>query len=97
MQNSWNEPISIAPDVIFQHVAGETVLLDLKSEKYFGLNELGTRLWSLMQDQIPLNEILKRLHSEYQVEYDRLETDVVNLLEELQANELISDFGSDKA
>ena len=33
-----DQHIQIAPDVLFQEVGGETVLLDLESEHYFGLD-----------------------------------------------------------
>ena len=39
------DKIQISPDVLSQEVNGETVLLDLEGESYFGLNEVGTRVW----------------------------------------------------
>ena len=39
-----NQSISLSPDVISQEVSGETVLLDLQTENYFGLDEVGTRI-----------------------------------------------------
>ena len=40
--------IEISEDVLFQEVGGETVLLDLASEQYFGLDAVGTRIWQLL-------------------------------------------------
>ena len=42
-----NQTITLSPDVISQEVSGETVLLDLESENYFGLDAVGTRIWQL--------------------------------------------------
>ena len=39
----------LSPDVLFQEVSGEMVLLDLNSEQYFGLDEIGARIWSLLE------------------------------------------------
>ncbi|MEZ5165231.1 MAG: PqqD family protein [Acidimicrobiales bacterium] len=37
------------PDVMATELPdGESVLLDLKTEAYFGLNELGTAVWSVL-------------------------------------------------
>ncbi|MBT6125779.1 MAG: PqqD family protein, partial [Halieaceae bacterium] len=43
-----NQVVTLSPDVISQEVSGETVLLDLNSEHYFGLDEVGTRIWQLI-------------------------------------------------
>ena len=40
-----NQTIAHSPNVISQEVSGETVLLDLDSEHYFGLDSVGTRIW----------------------------------------------------
>ena len=40
-----NQTVTLSPEVISQEVSGETVLLDLESENYFGLDEVGTRIW----------------------------------------------------
>ena len=46
-----NRKITISPEVMSQEVSGETVLLDLQSESYFGLDEVGTRIWQLLQEK----------------------------------------------
>lgn len=71
------------PDVLFQEVAGEMVLLDLKGESYFGLNEVGTRVWLMLEARKSVPEILDALHAEYEVEKAELETDVAELLDQL--------------
>ena len=46
--------------LLAQELAGETVLLDLASENYFGLDAVGTRVWQLLnegQDRSGLIEI----------------------------------------
>ena len=44
-----NSGIRISDNVLSQEVAGETVLLDLASESYFGLDEVGTRVWQMLK------------------------------------------------
>jgi hypothetical protein len=41
--------IKISKEVLSQELAGETVLLDMASEGYFGLDAVGTRVWQLLQ------------------------------------------------
>ena len=66
-------------DVLFQNLDGEAVLLDLASETYFGLNEVGTRVWELLESPMSLGEIATQLQSEYEVESARAESDVLDL------------------
>jgi hypothetical protein len=81
--------IHISKDVLFQELAGETVLLDLASESYFGLDEVGTRIWQLLQAGQGEAEIIETLLDEYEVERQELENDVAELLEKLEGEGLI--------
>jgi hypothetical protein len=45
-----NKKITFADTVFAQEVDGEMVLLDMNSENYFGLDEVGTAIWQAMQD-----------------------------------------------
>jgi len=65
--------------VLFQNLDGEAVLLDLASETYFGLNEVGTRIWELLEASPTLGELSTQLQSEYDVEPARAEFDVIDL------------------
>jgi hypothetical protein len=70
-------------DVLHQEVSGEVVLLDLASEQYFGLDEVGARIWKLLGEGLPVADIVDTLLGEYEVERARLEADVRALLTEL--------------
>ena len=72
-----------APDVLVQTVVGESVLLDLRSQKYFGLNQVGTRAWQLLQQGGDVAAVRARLLEEYDVEAQQLERDLDELLERL--------------
>ncbi|MCP5122911.1 MAG: PqqD family protein [Pseudomonadales bacterium] len=84
-----NQTITLSPDVISQEVSGETVLLDLESENYFGLDEVGTRIWQLIQQTNDLQAIYQTLLTEYDVAEDRLQQDLGNLLGEISGLGLI--------
>ena len=43
--------VKISAEVLAQEIGEETVLLGMNSESYFGLDEVGTRIWQLMQEQ----------------------------------------------
>jgi len=77
------QTIKISSEVLTQEVGGETVILDLKSESYFGLDEVGTRIWQLLQEQENIQTITATMLNEYDVEEKQLEKDIQNLLTQL--------------
>ncbi len=82
--------ISVSPDVISQEVSGETVLLDLESENYFGLDEVGTRIWQLIQEKGRLRDVYDTLLAEYEVSEEQLRSDLENLVSEIEKLGLVS-------
>ncbi len=42
--------VSIPSDTLINVLGSESVILSLKSERYFGLDEMGTRMWSCLDD-----------------------------------------------
>ncbi|NIM71259.1 MAG: PqqD family peptide modification chaperone [Xanthomonadales bacterium] len=89
MELSSNLRFRISEQVLAQEVHGETVLLDLASEAYFGLDEVGTRVWQLLAAGHNLGELLGTLAEEYRVTRGQLEGDVGELLASLAAAGLL--------
>lgn len=75
--------------VVAAELDNEMVLLNVESGIYFGLDELGTRVWSMLVDGQNDEGIIQQLLDEYDVERDRLATDVADFLESLHAKGLI--------
>ena len=82
--------IIISGDVLAQELAGETVLLDLASESYFGLDAVGTRVWQLLNSGMDQEGIVTTMLEEYYVERAVLERDVEELLGRLSDSGLIT-------
>ena len=89
MDPNRKQTIEISPDVLFQEVGGETVLLDLESEHYFGLDAVGTRIWGLIGEGASVDAMVDTLLQEYEVERATLEADVAELLSRLAEAGLI--------
>ena len=82
--------LKISPDVHSQEVGGETVLLDLQSESYFGLDEVGTRIWQLLQENGDMGSIFETILNEYEVEEEQLLQDIEDLIKKLVEAGLVS-------
>ena len=81
--------IELSPEVLFQEVSGELVLLDLESEQYFGLDAVGARVWALLGEGAGVPDVVEALLAEYEVERSTLEMDVAELLDQLAGAGLI--------
>lgn len=81
--------IRIPENVLFNEVAGEAVLLNLESGRYFALNEVGARLWRLLAEHGRLGPVLEQMLVEYEVTPEQLRADVEPLIEELLAQGLL--------
>jgi len=78
-----------AKDQLSCDLAGEAAILDVKSGTYYGLNVIGARIWNLIQNPKHVKEVLRVLLAEYDVETDRCERELLDLLQELEAKGLI--------
>ena len=70
-------------------MAGETAILSVRSGIYYGLDTVGARIWELIEQPRTLQEIRDTLVKEYDVESVRCETDLLAILQQLQAEGLI--------
>lgn len=72
-----------------QDLAGESVLLNLQTEEYYGLDDVGTRIWQTLTEKDSIQTAIDALLLEYKVEAEQLRQDVDNLIAELLANGLV--------
>jgi len=84
-----NQKVTFAETVFAQEVDGEMVLLDMESENYFGLDEVGTAIWQAMQEKEILKEVFEVLSEQYEVEPEMLEKDLSDFLGKLVESGLV--------
>lgn len=81
--------VSIPSDVLFHELDGEAVLLNLQTGKYFGLDPTGTRIWHFLVESGSLGLAYRRMLDEYDVDAEVLRADMLALVEQLAAHDLI--------
>ena len=64
-------------------------LLDLRTERYFGLDDVGTRIWQLLLEHTSLVTVFNMMLSEYDVDPARLEADLLKHISELADSSLV--------
>jgi len=70
-------------------VGGESVILDLESGRYFGLNSMGARMVALLSTSDSIQAAHESLLREYDVDSKRLRQDLDNLIQQLLEHGLI--------
>lgn len=75
--------LAVRPDVLTRELRGESVLLDLASERYFGLDEVGTGMWRALTTAPNVDQAITTLLEEYDVAPEQLREDVVAFVRKL--------------
>lgn len=91
MNISLPSKIVLSPDVLFQELEGESVLLNLANEQYYGLNQVGTDIWEvLVEEKGDVETAIKRLLAVYDVTEDTLRQDMDALFTQWKKAEIVS-------
>jgi Coenzyme PQQ synthesis protein D (PqqD) len=78
-----------APQVLFQEVEGELVLLDMQGERYYTLDDVGTRCWQLLAEQGDIDKVVAAMLTEFDVDEATLRSDLDALIAKLSAAGLV--------
>jgi hypothetical protein len=81
--------LKIPEQVIARQVGDETVLLNLESGTYFGLDPVGSRFLELLQADGALAAVIAPMLEEFEVTEARLEADLLQFAEEMLASGLL--------
>jgi hypothetical protein len=86
---SRNSTVVAARDLVSCNLADEAVILNLKDGIYYGLNSVGGRIWSLIQESRTVDQIQDVILEEYEIDPDSCERDLLMLVGDLAARELV--------
>ena len=81
--------LKIPQQVVTRQVGDETVLLNLESGTYFGLDPVGSRFLELLQAESALAAVIARMLEEFEVTEAQLEDDLLRLADEMLASGLL--------
>jgi hypothetical protein len=83
------------PSQVSTEIDGETVVLELARGAYFGLSAVGGSIWRMLQQPHTVLEISDAIVSEYEVDPDRCQRDVIDLVKQMAQDGLVEVRGSD--
>lgn len=81
--------VRLAKDVLMQKVGDDAILLNLNTENYFSLDEVGTRIVTTLEESDSIKQAVKKLVGIYEVDEMRLTKDAIRLVEECEQNGLL--------
>jgi hypothetical protein len=81
--------VQVPEHVLVRVVDNELVLLNLESEQYYGLDEVGTLMWQAVTTAATISDALEALQKQFDVAADVLSGDLEKLLSELSARGLV--------
>ncbi len=78
-----------ADGVLFQTVVDESVLLNINDNRYYGLDDIATRMWQLLIEHGDEEAVIRQMLDEYDVEEPVLHQDFAELIVEMEQYGLI--------
>jgi hypothetical protein len=92
---AFSDRVVVPEHVLVRHLDGESVLLNLETEKYFGLDTTGTRMWELATHMPNIEAAFGKLAEEFEVEPEVLRQHLGELLGQLVENGLLQVLPAD--
>src|SRR6202035_1294680 len=86
----FGDKVSVPGHVLVRFLDKEAVLLNLETERYFGLDETGTRMWQLTTAAPDIATAYQQLLDEYEVDAETLRENLTELLNKLADNGLLA-------
>ena len=85
----FSQRVTVPDFVMFRQLSGESILLNLNNEQYFGLDDVGTRMWLSLTQSGSIEEAYQRLLGEYEVDAQELRRDLTELVQNLSTQGLV--------
>lgn len=92
---SFGDRATVPPHVLVRFLEQESVLLNLETEQYFGLDETGTRMWQLVTASPNIDAAYRELLAEFDADPELLRSDLTELLARLVDQGLLQVLSAD--
>lgn len=78
-----------SPDQVSGDLDGKVVLLSIENGEYYNLNEVGSRIWTLLEKPMTVAALIERLLAEFDVERPTCEKEALEFLAQLRKDNLL--------
>jgi hypothetical protein len=87
--------VVVSDEQVFTTLGGEAVILGLRDGVYYGLDAVGARVWALLAEPRRVPELVDAIVAEFDVTREECERDLLALLDQLAARNLVRDAADD--
>jgi len=85
----FNATIVRSPEQVSGDLDGKVVLLSIENGEYYNMNEVGSRIWALLEKPMTVTALIEQLLAEFEVERPTCEAEVAAFLEQLLKDKLL--------
>jgi len=82
--------ISQIEEIVASDIDGETVMMSIENGKYYGLDDIGSRIWELIEQPIKVSDLIDALLERFDVDRETCERDVLKFLNELNDDKILA-------
>jgi hypothetical protein len=82
--------IKRTPEMITSNIDGEIVMMSIDNGEYYGLDEIGSRIWALIETPIEVKALFNILLTEFEVDETECKTDTLDFLNDLYDKKLVT-------
>jgi hypothetical protein len=81
--------VEIGDSIIYQKLNDESVILNLTTQDYYGLDDVGTSMWNLLVEKGDLESVVTQLSLVYEIDQQTLRGDLHNFVKQLIGSDLL--------
>ncbi|MBN2068003.1 MAG: PqqD family protein [Opitutales bacterium] len=78
-------------ELSFTEIDGETVVMNVETGNYYGIDEVGSRIWELLKEPLSIKDLCVSLTEEYDADLETIQGDLLPYLQELITENLIKE------
>jgi hypothetical protein len=80
----------VVPDAVLERgIGNESIILNLDTERYFGLDEMGRTIWQTLETSSTIQEAFERLLTTHEVDESTLRADMIEFIGALAEQGLV--------
>lgn len=84
-----NASIKLIKKLNVTDLAGEKVMIDFETGKYFLIKGTGNDIWDMLQEDTTPTQIIEKLEQEYEVTHEECEASVIEFLDKMKSFDFI--------
>ncbi|SFD79744.1 Coenzyme PQQ synthesis protein D (PqqD) [Chitinophaga sp. CF118] len=74
---------------LVSHIGDEVVMMDISKGVYIGMNSVGSNIWNILAEALPVKDIVVSLTNIYDISPGQCETETIAYLEQMLEQDML--------